>query len=362
MFVGSSTLSGSFLPFLAFLSSFLGNDPKLKSRSGSGSGNAAIIGSSIFSGAFLPPFFISFLPDEAQPVSASGFGSGTTVVAGSSTFSGSFLPFFFSFLPKVSQLASPSGPGSGPTATAGSPTSVIFLPFFPPFLEPIPPHSSATGSTGACTAAAGGGGGGASSSPFLPFFFLVEAVPQAPLESSAAVSGFASAVPMVFGSGLLEISSKAPFFLDFLSIFSGAVKVPQLSLPPTLSSSALSSSFSSSSAPKFPKSNPVVVVFFWFFLFPPNDQALPFAVSVVDSFVVLANESAISVDTVSAPLKLQLLLAPQVLPPPPQPPNELYPPLSFVSVEPKRRSIFGALSSRRLMSAKSLVPLAAGSI
>ena len=257
---------------------------------------------------------------------------------------------------------SPSGPGSGTTATAGSSTSVIFLPFFPPFFVPIPPHSSATGSTGACIAAAGGGGGGTSSSPFLPFFFLVEAFPQAFHETSAAGSGSASAVPMVFGSGSLEISSKAPFFLDFLSFFSKAVKVPHLSLPPTLSSSALSSSFSSSSAPRFPKSNPVVVVFFWFFLFPPNDQPLPFAVSVVDSFVVLANESAISVDAVSAPLKFQLLPVFQVLPPPPQSPNELYPPLSFVSVGPKLRSIFGTLSPRRLMSAKSLVPLAAGSI
>lgn len=103
----------------------------------------------------------------------------------------------------------------------------------------------------------------------------------------------------------------------------------------------------------------VVVFFFWFFLFPPNAQALLSVVSVVDSFVALENESAMSVVPVSAPLKFQSLPVFQVLPPP-QALNEPNPPLSFVSVGPKLRLIFGAPSSR-LMSAKSLVPLTAGS-
>ena len=82
--------------------------------------------------------------------------------------------------------------------------------------------------------------------------------------------------------------------------------------------------------------------------------------SVTESFVALENESAISVVSVSAPLKFQLLPVFQALPAPPQP-NEPRAPLVFVSVGPKLRSIFGTVSLR-LMSAKSFVPLAAGSI
>ena len=325
-------MSSSFLAFLAFLSSLLPNESKPKSRPGSGSGDRPLVCSSIVSDSFLPAFLLSFLPNEPLLKSNSISASGATVAAKFSTFSVSFLPFFFSFLPSVAQAVSGSGSGSGAATTAGSSTSVILLPFFPLFLLPNPPHSSAACSVDKFTVAAVCDGAGTSSSPFLPFFFFAEVSPQAFHKSPAAGSGSASAVPIVFGSWSLEISSKPPFFFPFFSFFPAAVEVPQCSLPSTLSPSAFSSSTPSLSAPKLKESKPLeVVFFFWFFLFPPNDQVLLSVVSAAESCVALAKESAISVVAVSAPLKFQLLPVFQG-PPPPQPLNEPKPPLSFVSV------------------------------
>ena len=277
-----------------------------------------------------------------------------TVTVGSSIFSDSFLPFFLSFLLNDPQpiSASGSGSGSGTTVTVGSSTSVIFFPPFLFFLVPKPGHSSAAAGSGA--AGFGGGGGGVSSSAFLPFFlsFLAVEVPHPPPHVSSITGlGSASAVPIVDSSGSPIVSSNVFFFLVFLS-FLPLPKVPQPSSTTALFSPAFpSSSPSSLRAPKSPKSKSEVVVFFLFFLLPPNDHTLPLSPVSGVSFVVLGNESAISVVPVLAP-KLQSPPVFQLLLfHPLKAPNVL----SFLSLEPKSRSSFGV--SSRLISSKLLMPL-----
>ena len=218
-------------------------------------------------------------------------------------------------------------------------------PFFLPFL---PNSKDAHSSPPSCAGSSGAEGKAltvSSAVSFLFFFLSFLPVPHTPQELSASLS-FSGSGRAANASSFFSSPVSLPFF--FLSFLLTGAK-PQLSSSAGLKSVGpfipRSISVTSWVAPKLPKSKPLfMLAFFLFLLLLPRDQGLLSPSSVAESLIPFSASGFTTLSSFFSPI-VPVPTDPksQVLPHAPNPPM---PVLVLVSVAPKLKSRFGALSLR----------------